>query len=332
MCVSLEKNSWIITSKPEFDFTLKTSTCPPLEAGSVAVKIAYSSLNYKDALAFKPKTGVLKKTSLTPGIDLSGTVVASRDPRFAVGQAVLATGYDLGVAHDGGFSTYQQLPGDWLVPLPKSLDLKSSMLLGTSGVTAALCVMALEEAGLTPDSRVLVTGATGGVAATAIAILQLMGCKNVTALTRKTDQAWLKELGAAVITSPAELLPEPPALLGKQRFDFVIDTVGGQQLGQLLPLISYNGLVATCGNAGGIFFETSVLPFILRGITLKGIDSVAISMEKRREIWSRFANAWPVASALPYQEISLPEIPLAAKQLTDGLHRGKTIVKIGGAL
>lgn len=303
---------------------------PELAAGEVLLQVAYSGINYKDALATRANTGVVRTYPITPGIDAAGTIIASQDDRFKVGQAVLVTGFGFGVAADGGWTELAVVPADWLVALPQTLSPKQAMTFGTAGFTAALAVDALEQHGLTKTSRVLVTGATGGVANFAISFLQAQGVKTIIALTRKTEQAgYLKRLGATTILSPTDL-PEKTKPLAKQQFDFVIDTVGGTQLSQLLPLISYGGSLALCGNAGGIKFETTVLPFILRSVNLLGIDSVEANLETRTRLWEKMATLWSVPAALQVNEIKLTELSATIADLLAGQHVGRTLIHIGG--
>lgn len=303
---------------------------PELAAGEVLLQVAYSGINYKDALATRANTGVVRTYPITPGIDAAGTIIASQDDRFKVGQAVLVTGFGFGVAADGGWTELAVVPADWLVALPQTLSPKQAMTFGTAGFTAALAVDALEQHGLTKTSRVLVTGATGGVANFAINFLQAQGVKTIIALTRKTEQAdYLKRLGATTILSPTDL-PEKTKPLAKQQFDFVIDTVGGTQLSQLLPLISYGGSLALCGNAGGIKFETTVLPFILRSVNLLGIDSVEANLETRTRLWEKMATLWSVPAALQVNEIKLTELSATIADLLAGQHVGRTLIHLGG--
>lgn len=309
---------------------LKTLTLDKLGFGDVLVKVAYSSVNYKDMLALEPRGGVLRTYPMIPGIDLSGWVVESSNPLFSAGQEVLVTGYDLGVAHPGGFAEYAQVPADWLIPLPEGLSLKEAMILGTAGVTAALSLLELEQAGMTPEAtpRILVTGASGGVGSLALQLLVQAGYQGIQALVRKPYQVpFVTELGASevLLASDLDATGKP---LERQAFDYVLDTVGGPVLSQILPKVAYGGAVTTCGNAGGLKLEATVLPFILRGIRLIGIDSVAIDSEKRKKIWSLLAQEWKLRGDGCTQVISLEEIAGTAQKLKTGQHLGRTIVEI----
>lgn len=304
---------------------------PELQAGEVLIAVSYSGMNYKDALATQPNTGVLRSYPLTPGIDMAGTIAATNDARFTVGETVLATSYGIGVSQNGGLSEVQAVPGDWVVKLPNGMNEKQAMTYGTAGFTAALAVDALVNHGLTADSRVLVTGATGGVGGFALQFLQKIGCKEIIALSRKAEQQeYLTQLGATKVVTPDEFFPEKNKPLNKQVIDFVVDTVGGEQLGQLIPFISYGGSMALCGNAGGIKLNMTVLPFILRGVNLLGIDSVETPMEKRAAIWHKMANEWLVTDGIQVQEISLEQVPETAEAILAGKHVGRTLVRPGG--
>lgn len=310
---------------------IESFTKPEIKENEVLIKVNYSGINYKDALATKANTGVLREYPMTPGIDLAGTIIESKDEKFHVGDEVLVTGYGLGVKHDGGLSDVQAVPASWIVALPEGLSAKQAMTFGTAGFTAALAVDALQTHGLTAESRILVTGATGGVGGFALHFLKQIGCKEITALSRKEDQQdYLQQLGATSVLSPAELFPEKARPLNKQLFDFVIDTVGGDTLAQILPFINYGGSAALCGNAGGIKLSTTVLPFILRGVNLLGIDSVEASMEQRQKLWQKMANEWSLPNHFQVQQIELDQVLETANALLEGKHVGRTIVALGG--
>ncbi|UQW97783.1 YhdH/YhfP family quinone oxidoreductase [Rummeliibacillus sp. G93] len=300
-----------------------------LSEGDVLIKVAYSSINYKDMLAVQKNAGVIRNYPMIPGIDLSGTVVSSTDSRYTEGQKVLVTGFGTGVSHTGGFAEYARIPGDWIVPLPNNLTLKDAMVFGTAGFTASLSIMALEKKGLdvNKDARILVTGSTGGVGSVALQILSKIGYKNIAALVRKDYQVEVaKSLGATEIVFAHELgeLNKP---LNKQNFDFVLDTVGGDIASVLIPQISYGGSMSMCGNAGGIKISSTVLPFILRGISLLGIDSVNVPIEDRPAVWERIANDWNISQTTLINEISLDEVPQTIEAIKNGQHVGRTIVK-----
>lgn len=302
-----------------------------LSDGDVTIEVAYSSVNYKDSLAAKPNGGVIRQYPMIPGIDLSGTVVSSLNSHFAKGQKVLVTGYGLGVTHTGGFAEIARVPHEWVVPLPESLELKDAMIFGTAGFTAALSIQALENHGLAQDkdAAILVTGASGGVGSLTIAMLKQLGYTTIIALSRKASAIdTLKKIGATHVTLLDEFMPEKINPLAKQTIDFAIDTVGGDVTAALLPQLRYGGSIAICGNAAGIQLNTSVLPFILRGTTLLGIDSVNVPMEQRLSIWQRLATDLNVSDHELVNEISLSDVPQTLQQLQAGTHTGRTIIKM----
>ncbi|WP_265455293.1 YhdH/YhfP family quinone oxidoreductase [Enterococcus sp. HY326] len=320
-----------LTVKDEPVFTLEKETLSTenLPTGDVTFKVEYSGVNYKDALASIEKGGVIRQYPMVPGIDASGVVLDSQDPDFKMGQEIIVTSYGFGVSHPGGYSQIQKVPAEWVVPLPEGLTLKDAMKFGTAGFTAALAVQGIEEAGAKKDSRILITGASGGVGSIAIAMLKKLGFEHVIAVSRKDSaKNWLTDLGATEIVTPDSLIPEKPKALNKQNFDFVIDTVGGALASTLIPQIQYDGAMALCGNASGIKLDTTVLPFILRGVKLLGIDSVNTPMAKRQQIWQRLATDLNVADVLKVNELAFDELPATFEALLGGTHEGRSVVKI----
>ncbi|MBT2583236.1 YhdH/YhfP family quinone oxidoreductase [Planococcus sp. ISL-109] len=300
-----------------------------LSDGDVLIKVGYSSINYKDMLAVQKKGGVIRDYPMIPGIDLSGTILHTTDSRFQEGQEVVVTGFAMGMSHTGGFAEYARVPADWVVPLPANLSLKDAMVFGTAGFTAALSIMALEDNGMDPknDPEILVTGSTGGVGSVALQILAKSGYKNITALVRKEHQSEVaKSLGASTVIFLDDLgeLKKP---LNKQKFDYVVDTVGGDVASVLIPQISYGGSMSMCGNAAGVQLTATVLPFILRGVNLLGIDSVNVPINKREAIWAKMANEWNISQTTLVDEISLEEVPETIESIKNGEHLGRTIVK-----
>ncbi|MGT2833181.1 YhdH/YhfP family quinone oxidoreductase [Streptococcus halotolerans] len=309
----------------------KEITLDDLSPGEVVIKVDYSSLNYKDKLAVQPKGGVIRNYPMIPGIDLAGIVVSSDSADFQEGQEVLVTGYEMGMSHTGGFSEYARVPKDWVIPLPKGLSLKDAMVYGTAGLTAILSILALENAGLSDskEARVLVTGASGGVGSVALALLKARGYSNVTALVRKDYQEPLvSRLGADQVIRPEAIFIKEKPLLLKEQYEFVLDTVGGDVASHLLPQLAYGGAMSLCGNAGGIGLKTTVLPFILRGVNVLGIDSVNISHQKRLEAWSALAQYHQILEKLETNTIGLEELPKHLETLKTGSHLGRTIVSL----
>lgn len=315
-----------------FRNTIETINIEQLAEGDVLVQVDYSSVNYKDGLANSPEGRIVNSYPFIPGIDLAGTVVESNHPRLHEGDAVLCTGYELGVSHFGGYSEFARVHGDWLVPLPEGLNFKEAMSIGTAGFTAALSVDRLILNGLSPDQGpVLVTGATGGVGSVAICILAQLGF-DVVASTGKlaTQSEWLHELGATSVISRDEVQVPAKGVLAKERWAGVVDPVGGPQLTEILKSVQYGGGVALSGLAGGTKFDNTVYPFILRGVQLLGIDSVYCPMKHRQAVWSKLAEAWKPHKLLQagITEISLHELSDVLETILQGDAVGRTVVKL----
>jgi acrylyl-CoA reductase (NADPH) len=303
-----------------------------MPAGDVLVKVAYSSLNYKDGLAVTGRGKVIRQFPMVPGIDFAGVVEQSSVGAYQPGDAVVATGWGIGEQHWGGYAQYARVNSGWLVALPTGLSLEQSMAIGTAGFTAMLCVMALEAHGLTPAASkpVVVSGAAGGVGSVAVALLATRGYK-VTAVTgRKEAHDYLRSLGAAEILDRAEVATGSNKPLEKERWAGAVDTVGGEMLGGILRTLSYGASVAACGLAGGGNVATSVFPFILRGVNLLGIDSVMCPVPLRQTAWTRLAGelaADKLASMM--QVIPLREVPAWSERILDGQVRGRVVVDCG---
>jgi len=303
-----------------------------LPEGEVTIRTMYSSVNYKDGLAASEHGKVAAAYPIVPGIDAAGVVVRSSDARFREGDRVAATGYGLGVSHDGGFAEYARLPADWLVPLPEGLTLKEAMALGTAGFTAALSLQRLLENGLRPeDGPVLVLGATGGVGSLAVAMLSRAGFRVTASTGKAAEHEYLRRLGAAEIVGRDELADEMRAPLRKQRFAAAVDPVGGRGLRSVLAHIRYGGSVAVSGMAGGSEFEASVFPFILRGVSLLGIDSVQCSMERRMALWRAMAGPWKPEGLLAdvAAEIEADALEEQLGAILQGRVRGRLVVRLG---
>jgi len=313
----------------DFSVEVKSLSFDDLPDGEVTIKTAYSSVNYKDGLACIPNGKIVSTYPFVPGIDLAGTVVASTDPRSKEGDEVIATSYEIGVAHFGGFSEYARVKADWVVPLPKGLTLKEAMAYGTAGFTAALSIQKLEEHGLRPENgEVVVTGATGGVGSLAVAMLAKLGYYVVASTGKTSEHDYLKKLGAKKVVSREEVKPEVIRPLGKQLWAGAVDPVGGQTLAALLSNMKYGSSVAVSGLTGGPKVETTVFPFILRGVNLLGIDSVYCPMEIRKPLWERMATELKPESLLSDigQEVDLDGLPNVLERILRGEIRGRTIV------
>jgi acrylyl-CoA reductase (NADPH) len=305
------------------------TTLGDLSQGDVVIRAAYSSVNYKDALAATGTGKIMRRFPLVGGIDVAGRVEASSDPAFNAGDEVLVTGYDLGAAHDGGYAAFVRVPAGWVVPLPAGMSLSDAMTIGTAGFTAALSVVELERNGARPSAGpVIVTGATGGVGSMAIQCLAARGYQ-VTALTGKEREFdFLRALGAAVVLSRHGLqMGTRP--LEKATWAAAVDAVGGETLAWLTRTMMYGGSIASSGLTGGTELHTTVLPFILRGVKLLGIDSAMCAMPTRREVWRRLAtDLKPARLGDVRHEIGLDDLPRAFATLLKGEARGRYVVKL----
>ena len=306
---------------------IETLSDTDLPDGDVLLAVDYSSLNYKDGLAITGKGKIVRQWPLVPGIDLAGRVIESDSADYAPGDRVVLTGWSVGEKYWGGYSQRQRVQSKWLVPLPDGLDSQQAMAIGTAGFTAMLCVMTLEEAGIGKDSgTVLVTGATGGVGSIAVAILSYLGYR-VAAVSGKADAAdFLTGLGAAEILSREEMSQKPRALEG-QRWAGAVDTVGSTMLARVLAETNYGGCVAACGLAGGADLPTTVMPFILRNVSLRGVDSVMCPVERRKQAWQRLVTDLPAKALGEIGHVAgLEQLPALAEQITNGQIRGRVIV------
>jgi acrylyl-CoA reductase (NADPH) len=279
--------------------SIKKLECSNLSQGDLTLKVLWSSLNYKDALAIQRNGKVVSSYPIVPGIDLCGIVEGTTGSKFVEGDRVIVSGYGLGVSSFGGFSEYARVPEAWAMHLPESLTPKEAMTLGTAGFTAALCLYALEKNDLEPArGPVIVTGASGGVGSIAVALLSHRGYHVVASTGKETAHQFLRELGANEILRREEISRDSNKALEKERWAGAIDPVGGISLASLLRSTKYGGSVAVCGLTGGTDFRSTVFPFIIRGVNLLGIDSVNCPMELRQEIWERLATNWRVSSGL----------------------------------
>lgn len=300
-----------------------------LSPGEVVIRVQYSSINYKDALGATGAGKIVRKFPLVGGIDLAGIVVSSTDTRFGEGNAVLATGYNLGVSHDGGYAEYARVPADWIVPLPSGMSTFDAMMIGTAGFTAALAVMRMETNGLSPkEGPVIVTGATGGVGSIAIDILSGLGY-DVTALTGKqSEHAMLKELGAAKILE-RDSVKRGTAPLEASTWAGAVDNLGGDWLGWLTRTMKQRGCIASIGLAAGLELHTTVMPFILRGVSLLGVDSSQTPMEVRRKLWQRLATDMrPRRAAKFVHTAPFADLPKLFPRYLESKVTGRTVIEI----
>jgi len=306
-----------------------TLTDADLPDGDVTVDVAYSSLNYKDGLAVTGRARIARTFPMVCGIDLAGTVRSSAVDRWRPGDEVVVTGWGLSETHPGGYTQRERLESGWLLPPPPGLDLRRSMAVGTAGLTAMLCVLALEGAGLRPDpgEEVLVTGAAGGVGSIAVALLSALGHRVVASTGRTELEPYLRDLGAGRVVDRAELAVAPERPLGPERYAGAVDTVGSTTLASVIGQVRYRGAVAACGLAGGSELATNVIPFILRNVALLGVDSVRCPNALRSVAWSRIATDLPAAVLDRVTEVRpMSDIHALAQEILSGSVRGRVVV------
>ena len=310
---------------------LTTLDVANLDAGEVLIRVHYSSINYKDALAATGAGKIIRRFPCVGGIDMSGEVVESTDARFKPGEKVIATSFDIGVAHNGGYAEYARVPAGWVVPLPQGLDLFESMALGTAGFTAALGVVRMEDNGLAPaNGPVIVTGATGGVGGLAIDMLARLGYHVVALTGKEVESDYLKMLGAAEVKLRSTIDFDKVRPLEAAQWAGAVDNVGGQILHWVLATMKQAGTVASIGNAASFNLNTTVFPFILRGVSLLGIDSGYIGFPIRQRVWDRLAtDLKPRHLAAVTRTITLDELPDAFDAYIKGAIKGRTVVRIG---
>jgi acrylyl-CoA reductase (NADPH) len=302
-----------------------------LDAGDVVIKVAYSSVNFKDALAATGAGKIIRRFPCVGGVDLSGTVVESTDARFRKGDAVLATSYDIGVAHDGGYAEYARIPAGWVVPMPNGLDLFEAMTLGTAGYTAALAVERMEHEGLKPaNGPVIVTGATGGVGSIAVDILSACGYRVVALTGKEAETDYLKRIGATEVMARSSLDLSRIKPLDKATWAGAVDNLGGDVLSWIASTMQVGGTLASIGLAASHTFNTTVMPFILRGVSLLGVDSVNTPMPLREKVWRRLgADLKPQRLQSIATTVNLADLPGVFEKVMKAQVRGRTVVKIG---
>jgi acrylyl-CoA reductase (NADPH) len=311
---------------PQVEFVNLTEA--DLMEGDVTVAVEYSTVNYKDGLALTGAAPIIRLWPLIPGIDFSGKVETSDHPDFKPGDRVVLNGWGVGEGHHGGYAQKARVKGDWLVKLPDAISNEQAMAIGTAGYTSMLCVLALEKNGVKPGSDVLVTGAAGGVGSVAIVLLAKLGYRVIASTGRLSEADYLKTLGADEVIDRNEL-SNPAKPLGKERWAGAVDAVGSHTLANVLSMTKYGGTVAACGLAQGLDLPASVAPFILRGVTLAGIDSVMAPKEKREEAWKRLATDLDMKKleALSFRA-KLDDVPKLATEILAGNVRGRAIVDV----
>jgi len=328
-CMSIFKAIVVEKSDGRHKVALTDFDEAKLMGGDVTVRVEWSTVNYKDGLAITGKTPVIRRFPMIPGIDLAGTVESSSHPQWKRGDRVVLNGWGLGETHFGGYAEKARVKGNWLVGLPARNSLRGAMAIGTAGFTAMLAVMALEHQGITPQlGPVVVTGATGGVGSIAVALLSGLGFSVIASTGRPSEADYLKSLGARGIIERQELLGAVKSL-GRERWAAGIDTVGSTTLANVLSMTRYGGTVAACGLVGGMDLPATVAPFILRGVSLIGIDSVMCPLNKRREAWKRLASDLDAGKlAAMTSEIDLPNVIEAGDRIVQGSVRGRIVVRV----
>ncbi len=309
--------------------TLRTIDQKDLPDNDVLIDVAYSSLNYKDGLAVSGKGRIARRLPMVAGIDLVGRVMESRSTQWKAGDAVLVTGWGLSETQWGGYATRVRMKPEWLVRLPPGLSPVQAMAVGTAGLTAMLCVMALQDAGIAPDGReVLVTGAAGGVGSVAVSLLSTLGYRVVASTGRAEAHTYLRELGASDFIAREEL-SKPGSPFQKERWAAAVDSVGATTLASVIAQTAYGGAVAACGLAGGTELPTSVLPFILRGVRLLGVDSVMLPQARRQDAWERIAHELPLEKLDRMTSIEpMSDLPRLAEDILAGHTRGRVVIDV----
>jgi acrylyl-CoA reductase (NADPH) len=317
------------TAVGDFEQVVVSRDVDELPAGELLIRVKYSSLNFKDALSATGSRAVTRSFPHTPGIDAAGVVEASSVTEFSEGDEVIVTGYDLGMNTSGGFGQYIRVPAQWVIKRPKGLSLREVMILGTAGLTAALCVDKLEQAGLTPDAgTVLVTGATGGVGSVAVALLNRLGYRVAAATGKPEQEAYLRQLGAQEVVSRAALAEGADKPLLKEQWAAAVDCVGGDILFNVVKSLRYGSSVACCGLTAGSGFNGSVLPFILRGVNLLGVDSVELPLMAKASMWDKLSLQWKLDLEALVTEISLEQLPGYIERILAGKQVGRVLVNL----
>ena len=308
---------------------VKEIEMPSLDDGNVIIKVHYSSLNYKDALASSGVKGVVKSYPFVPGIDVAGEIIETSNSEFSVGDNVVATGYKIGMSVFGGFGELVQLPSKWVLKLPAELNSFDSMCYGTAGITAAACVKKIVDSNVSNELPVLVSGATGGVGSISVGILSKLGYQ-VHAISGKQDKIeTLKSMGASEVILRDEFTNEPVKALDKAIYGGAVDTVGGEILAKIISMVANQGVVSCCGNVAGAMFTSSVFPFILRGVQLSGIDSAESSLVLKKELWNLLSNEWSLNLTDHIKTIQIDGIGDEVKKILNGNQVGRVVIKHG---
>ena len=313
----------------KYNGQIKELEMPSLVDGNVIIKVHYSSLNYKDALASSGAKGVVRSYPFVPGIDVAGEIIESSNPEFTIGDNVVATGYKIGMSVYGGFGELVQLPAKWVLKLPDALNSFDSMCYGTAGITAAACVKKIVDADVSNELPVLVSGATGGVGSVSVGILAKLGYE-VHAISGKQDEIeTLKTMGASKVILRDDYTNEPAKALDKAIYGGAVDTVGGEILAKMISMVANHGVVSCCGNVAGAMFTSSVFPFILRGVQLSGIDSAESPLTLKKELWNLLSDQWSINLTDHIKTIQIDVIGDEVKKILDGNQVGRVVIKHG---
>ena len=326
----MKYKGYLVREKDElFSGSLEEIDMPSIESGRVLIKVHYSSLNYKDALAATGAKGVVRSYPFVPGIDVAGEIIESMSPNFSIGDNVLATGYKIGMSEFGGFGEIVHLPSEWVIKMPVKLDYVKAMSYGTAGITAAACVKKITDADCSKDLPVIVSGSTGGVGSVAVGILSKLGYEVHAISGKSSKEKVLKMMGASKVLDREMYMSEPIKPMDKSLYSAAVDTVGGDILSKIITMISNHGVVSCCGNVAGPKFSSSVFPFILRGIQLSGIDSAESSIHFKKELWDLLSDEWSLNLLNQTKIIGISKIDKEIDKILKGNQIGRVVIKHG---
>ncbi len=326
----MKYKGYLVREKDElFSGSLEEIDTPSIESGRVLIKVHYSSLNYKDALAATGAKGVVRSYPFVPGIDVAGEIIESMSPNFSIGDNVLATGYKIGMSEFGGFGEIVHLPSEWVIKMPVKLDYVKAMSYGTAGITAAACVKKITDADCSKDLPVIVSGSTGGVGSVAVGILSKLGYEVHAISGKSSKEKVLKMMGASKVLDREMYMSEPIKPMDKGLYSAAVDTVGGDILSKIITMISNQGVVSCCGNVAGPKFSSSVFPFILRGIQLSGIDSAESSIHLKRELWDLLSEEWSLDLLNQTKIVGISIIDKEIDKILKGNQIGRVVIKHG---
>ena len=321
---------YLVREKDEiFSGSLEEIDTPSIESGRVLIKVHYSSLNYKDALAASGAKGVVKSYPFVPGIDVAGEIIESMSPDFSIGDNVLATGYKIGMSEFGGFGEIVHLPSEWVIKMPTKFDFVKAMSYGTAGITAAACIKKITDADCSKELPVIVSGSTGGVGSVAVGILAKLGYQVHAISGKSSKEKVLKMMGANKVIDRDMFMSEPIKPMDKGLYSAAVDTVGGDILSKIITMISNHGVVSCCGNVAGPKFSSSVFPFILRGIQLSGIDSAESSIHLKRELWDLLSEEWSLDLLNQTKIVGISKIDKEIDKILKGNQIGRVVIKHG---